>query len=145
MSVGAGGSVRPGAGPEGGTRLTAAPESGTDAGGTGGGRSLKNCALTGPIVSAGNAAASARASRCPQRWNLMSPLGIIALVFTENAANSSLLVHQARIMRTAGAPARVRPQSLPIRRITVASDMRDDRHKPCSAEVSGMISPSYID
>src|SRR6516164_9892222 len=91
--------------PEGGARLTAAPGSGTAAGGTGGGRSLNHCASAGPATS-GSTSASAGHSRTRRRNPEMpSPQDVIVLLFTENAANSSLVV-----LRTAAKPARFGPK-----------------------------------
>lgn len=79
------------AGPDGGARLTAAPGSGTSAGGTGGGRSLNNWALAGAIVAAKNTVSvSTDRSQPPRRDPKMpSPPDAIAMLFTENAAISS--------------------------------------------------------
>ena len=67
--------------------------SGTAAGGTGGGRSENIWAATGTGSSAATAKASANARKGhPPRPNPTIPLPfeIIAMLFTENAANSSL-------------------------------------------------------
>ncbi|CCE04440.1 exported hypothetical protein [Bradyrhizobium sp. STM 3843] len=105
-AVGIGGGA-PAAGPDGGARLTAAPGSGTAAGGTGGGRSLKNCAFAGPTPPAPSKVAAANSARslAPRRSLVMPPrLVIIVLLFTENAANSSLCIHGGP--RDAAFPAR---------------------------------------
>ena len=89
-ALGAGGGTATGP-PEGGARLTAAPGSGTAAGGTGGGRSLNHCALAGAVVTGSSISANASQSRMPRRNPEMPPpRDVIALLFTENAANSSL-------------------------------------------------------
>jgi len=81
--------------PDGGARFMAGPvwTSGTAAGGTGGGRSENIWAETG----AGSSAASAKASANARKGHLPRPnptiplpFEIIAMLFTENAANSSL-------------------------------------------------------
>jgi hypothetical protein len=72
----------------------AGPEgSGTDAGGTGGGRSLNIWAAAGPATAAIKMPANASAaSRHPVRPDRSIPLPpeIMNMLFTENAANSSL-------------------------------------------------------
>src|SRR3954453_3170966 len=81
----------PAPGPEGGARLTAAPGSGTEAGGTGGGRSLNSCASAGDIAGPGGSHEKRGTShRSPLRRNLVNPQPVIVLLLTENAANSSL-------------------------------------------------------
>jgi len=82
-------------GPAGGAKFSAGPDgaSGTDAGGTGGGRSLNNWAGAGFDVRPVRPAASKSAARtCALRPHLPIPfpLQIMAMLFTENAANSSL-------------------------------------------------------
>ena len=89
VNVGGGG---PDAGPDGGARLTAAPGSGTEAGGTGGGRSENIWAEAGPGKTASQAATD-NAAPSPLAHPLPVtplPLQIMAMLFTENAANSSL-------------------------------------------------------
>ena len=85
--------------PDGGARFMAGAvwTSGTAAGGTGGGRSENIWAETGAGSSAAGAKASIRASTSPEeghppRPNPTMPLlpEIMAMLFTENAANSSL-------------------------------------------------------
>ena len=81
--------------PDGGARFMAGGvwTSGTAAGGTGGGRSENIWAETGAGSNATNANASTSAGRDhPRRPNPTIPLPpeIMAMVFTENAANSSL-------------------------------------------------------
>ena len=81
--------------PDGGARFMAGGvwTSGTAAGGTGGGRSENIWAATGTGSSAATAKASANARKGhPPRPNPTIPLPfeIIAMLFTENAANSSL-------------------------------------------------------
>ncbi|GLH77842.1 hypothetical protein SSBR45G_27500 [Bradyrhizobium sp. SSBR45G] len=91
-ACGSGGGTGPAPGPEGGARLTAAPGSGTEAGGTGGGRSLNSWADAGDTAkqASGHAKASASDSR-PLRRKPMDPRPVvIILLLTENAANSSL-------------------------------------------------------
>src|SRR3954451_13340719 len=83
----------PAPGPDGGARLTAAPGSGTEAGGTGGGRSPNNCAAAGVSASGPDRAAStSTGSSHPPRASpgVLPLLLIITLLLTENAANSSL-------------------------------------------------------
>ncbi len=83
------------AGPEGGARFIAGPDgaSGTKAGGTGGGRSLNIWATAGAVIPEANTAANAnvasRRPRCPVRPIPSSPEAM-GMLFTENAANSSL-------------------------------------------------------
>ncbi|HZC94948.1 MAG TPA: hypothetical protein VE267_02245, partial [Bradyrhizobium sp.] len=84
-------------GPEGDARFIAAPPpaSGTEAGGTGGGRSENIWAETGPelrvaSIAASNSTGKSRRAACPHP-PMPLPLEIIAMLFTENAANSSLL------------------------------------------------------
>ena len=85
--------------PDGGARFMAGAvwTSGTAAGGTGGGRSENIWAETGAGSSAASAKASVKASASagkghPPRPNPTIPLPpeIMAMLFTENAANSSL-------------------------------------------------------
>ena len=85
--------------PEGGARFMAGPvwTSGTAAGGTGGGRSENIWAETGAGSSAASAKANTKASASagkghPPRPSPTIPLPpeIMAMLFTENAANSSL-------------------------------------------------------
>jgi|SRR3954468_23785971 hypothetical protein len=82
-------------GPEGGARFIAGPEgtSGTEAGGTGGGRSENIWAETdaGMKQASMEASTSARKSR-PARPSppIPSPHEVMGMLFTENAANSSL-------------------------------------------------------
>ena len=88
--------------PDGGARFMAGPvwTSGTAAGGTGGGRSENIWADTGAESSAASGKASANPGKGhPPRPNPTIPLPpeIMAMLFTENAANSSL-----RIGRSAG-------------------------------------------
>src|SRR5258708_3988572 len=87
---GAGG-IEPG--PERGPRLIAGPDgaSGTEAGGTGGGRSLNIWAEPEAGTRTTSASASAGKSR-PARPHPKIPLPreVMAMLFTENAANSSL-------------------------------------------------------
>src|SRR5262249_34984037 len=89
--VAAGGGI-PAPGPEGGARLTAAPGARTEAGGTGGRRALKRGARGGGGKTASKTAnASTGNSRSTRRHRKMpSPPESILLLFTENAANSSL-------------------------------------------------------
>jgi hypothetical protein len=70
------------AAPDGGARFTAAPVSGTNAGGIGGGRSLNNCALTGSAANKTRAKANICHSR-PRRPNpvLASPPEIMVPAF----------------------------------------------------------------
>ena len=90
------GKLGPAPGPDGGARLRAGPvggASGTAAGGTGGGRSENICAEAAPGASASQTAANASARRTPWARPLPAtplPLKIMAMLFTENAANSSL-------------------------------------------------------
>ena len=93
----AGGGSGPAPGPDGGARLTAPPASGTEAGGTGGGRSLKSWALAGTAKKASQrparttAKANAGHTRLPRRHRKMPSLpDFMSLLLTENAANSSL-------------------------------------------------------
>jgi hypothetical protein len=88
------GRLTSGAGLEGGARLSAPPEgSGTDAGGTGGGRSVNICAEAGAAMAKASIAASAgansRRAPCPDS-PLPLPPEAMRMLFTENAANSSL-------------------------------------------------------
>jgi hypothetical protein len=88
----AAGGSGPAPGPEGGASDTAAPGSGTDTGGTGGGRSLKSWAFAGKAEQKRRAAANASAghSHLLRRHRKMpSPPVFMSLLFTENAANSS--------------------------------------------------------
>ena len=88
------GRAGPAPAPEGGARLRAGPEegaSGTKPGGTGGGRSENIWAETGAENS--NIAASASCEKSlPLRPHPLPPFAhqIMAMLFTENAANSSL-------------------------------------------------------
>ena len=84
--------------PDGGARFMAGAvwTSGTAAGGTGGGRSWNIWAETGPEAGA-SAKASIRASASPGKGHpprpnptIPLPPEIMAMLFTENAANSSL-------------------------------------------------------
>ena len=94
------------AGPEGGARLMAPPgdASGMDDGGTGGGRSLKNWAKDGfgmPTPSGRQAQApmpGVRSARPDRSHDLpeFHPLQSWRLLFTENAANSSLQADPSR-------------------------------------------------
>lgn len=89
------GRVGPEPAPEGGARLSAGPEgaSGTEAGGIGGGRSLNNWADAKSGSRAIKIAASAITgrSRLPRpRPPMPLPHEVIAMLFNENAANSSL-------------------------------------------------------
>jgi hypothetical protein len=84
-------------GPDEGARFTAAPGSGTEAGGIGGGWSEKNCAWAEAAKNhdSANAKANVKASAShdwpPRRHLVMpSPPVFILMLFTENAANSSL-------------------------------------------------------
>ena len=82
--------------PDGGARFMAGPvwTSGTAAGGTGGGRSENIWAEAGTASKATSANASASPGKGhPPRPNPTIPLppDVIAMLFTENAANSSLL------------------------------------------------------
>src|SRR5579859_1162229 len=95
----AGGAVKGGgkfgtdAGPEDGARFIAGPAgaSGTDAGGTGGGRSPKNCAETGAVsTSPINKAKAGAIRQCPFHPRLPCLPQFMWMLFTENAANSSL-------------------------------------------------------
>jgi hypothetical protein len=90
------GAVRLGidAGPEGGARSIAGAEgSGTEAGGTGGGRSLNIWAEDGETMAEIRLTASATAAsthrRRPNR-SMPFPPEVMGMLFTENAANSSL-------------------------------------------------------
>ena len=78
--------------PDGGARFMAGPlwTSGTAAGGTGGGRSENIWAEAGAASSAKASAIAGKGH--PPRPNLQIPLPpeIMAMLFTENAANSSL-------------------------------------------------------
>jgi hypothetical protein len=67
--------------------------SGIDPGGTGAGRSLKNCAKAafGAAKADSRASAKAHAKRAPRPvFGKSWPHAIIVMLFTENAANSSL-------------------------------------------------------
>jgi hypothetical protein len=80
--------------PEGGAKFIAGPEgSGTDAGGTGGGRSLNIWAAAGlataVIKRLANASAASRHPVGPDR-SIQPSAEIMDMLFTENAANSSL-------------------------------------------------------
>src|SRR5215216_1442982 len=89
------GRTGPDAGPDGGARFIAGPvgASGTVAGGTGGGRSENIWAETAPgakpasIVASASAGRSRRPRPCPPLPWPANPMGML---FTENAANSSL-------------------------------------------------------
>src|SRR6185312_14782581 len=99
------------AGPDGGARLTAAPGSGTEAGGTGGGRSLKSWASAGEATKASRKAPSAKTGHAcaAHRHRKMPPPPIlIPLLFTENAANSSRPQHPSN-----GQAARWEPPNRP--------------------------------
>jgi len=77
--------------PDGGAKFIAGAGSGTEAGGTGGGRSLNIWAE--PAAGSSNAIASASSGKSlPPRPHppMPLPLEVIAMLFTENAANSSL-------------------------------------------------------
>ena len=79
--------------PEGGARFNAGPPgaSGIDDGGTGGGRSENIWAETAPGISNASASASCGKSRiAPPPPPNRSPREVMAMLFTENAANSSL-------------------------------------------------------
>ncbi len=81
------------AGPEGGAKFIAGPDgaSGTEAGGTGGGRSLNICAEPEAGISSAAASASAGKSRPARPYPpIPLPREVMAMLFTENAANSSL-------------------------------------------------------
>jgi hypothetical protein len=82
------------AGPEDGARLIAPPEgSGTEAGGTGGGLSVNICAETGDTSAKTSMDASAsRGHGRPPHLGPSIPLPprVMGMLFTENAANSSL-------------------------------------------------------
>ena len=83
------------AGPDGGARFIAGPEgaSGTEAGGTGGGRSLNIWAEAGAASATARITASARTgNRRPPHPEPAIPLSpdVMEMLFTENAANSSL-------------------------------------------------------
>src|SRR5262245_23882968 len=85
----------PAPGPEGGARFMAGPAagaSGTKAGGTGGGRSENSWAEAKPGASVSKTTAkSARPGpKARPRPSTPLPLQIMAMLFTENAANSSL-------------------------------------------------------
>src|SRR5436190_6666206 len=101
------GKLGPAPGPDGGARLRAGPvggASGTAAGGTGGGRSENICAKAASGASASQIAANASARRTPWVRPLPAtplPLQIMAMLFTENAANSSL---RDRAWNRAGEP-----------------------------------------
>ena len=91
--------------PEDGARFIAGPEgaSGTEAGGTGGGRSLNIWAEPEAGISSAVASASAGSSRPARPYPpIPLPLEVIAMLFTENAANSSL---QTGLTRPALEPA----------------------------------------
>ena len=83
------------AGPDGGARFIAGPEgaSGTNAGGTGGGRSLNIWAEAGarsaPVRIAASASVRNRRPPDPEPAIPLSP-DVMQMLFTENAANSSL-------------------------------------------------------
>src|SRR6266568_5402846 len=81
--------------PEGGARFIAGPDgaSGIDDGGTGGGRSENIWAETGSGTSKASASTSCGKSRIalPPAPN-QSPREVMGMLFTENAANSSLLL-----------------------------------------------------
>src|ERR1700675_4790826 len=86
------------AGPEDGARFIAGPEgaSGTEAGGTGGGRSLNIWAEPAAGISSAIASASAGRSRPALPYSpIPLPLEVIAMLFTKNAANSSLRLRRA--------------------------------------------------
>ena len=81
--------------PDGGARFMAGPvwTSGTEAGGTGGGRSENIWAEAGAATKAtsANASASAGKGHPPRPYpTIPLPPDTIAMLFTENAANSSL-------------------------------------------------------
>jgi hypothetical protein len=91
--VNVGGSAGMAPGPDGGARFKAGPEgtSGTEAGGTGGGRSLNIWAEPETGIRSAAASASAGTSRPARPYPPIAlPLEIMAMLFTENAANSSL-------------------------------------------------------
>ena len=82
-------------GPEGGARFIAGPEgaSGTEAGGTGGGRSENIWAETDAGMKQASTEASTSAGKSrPARPSppIPSPHEVMGMLFTENAANSSL-------------------------------------------------------
>ena len=90
------------AGPEGGARFIAGPDgSGTNAGGTGGGRSENIWAAAGvaSVITSAQASADSRRASRPVRPTPLPP-GIIVMLFTENAANSSLHTYQAAVEPT---------------------------------------------
>ena len=87
------GAGRFGSDPEGGARFIAGPEgtSGIEDGGTGGGRSENIWAETAAGISKASASATGGKSRiAPPEPPLPLPREAIGMLFTENAANSSL-------------------------------------------------------
>jgi hypothetical protein len=93
--VSVGGRLGPAPGPEGGARFMAGPAgvaSGTEAGGTGGGRSENSWADAGTGENDSQAASQSVAPGPAARPVPATPLPhqIMAMLFTENAANSSL-------------------------------------------------------
>jgi hypothetical protein len=68
--------------PDGGARLTAAPGSGTNAGGIGGGRSLNSCALAGVTKAESSTSTSAGKSPTPRENPLLpSPPEVMVPAF----------------------------------------------------------------
>ena len=119
------------AGPEGGARFIAGPDgaSGTDAGGTGGGRSENICAEAEVAISETRIPASASAgSRRPPRPDPSMPLppGVMVMLFTENAANSSLPAREAAARGTGKTP-----ECYSEGRVPVTIPAQALRHKPC--------------
>lgn len=103
-------------GPEGGARFIAGPDgpSGIEDGGTGGGRSENIWAETGLGTSSASASKSAGKSRPPPPSAPMPlPRKIMAMLFTENAANSSL-------QNGAKGPAWLEPDQYPMSRASDA-------------------------
>ena len=130
-------------GPEGGARFKAGPlgASGTEAGGTGGGRSENIWAELEAGISKTSAKASATAGKGhPARPSPPIPLPreVIAMLFTENAANSSL--RSALQGQTAAEPkgtTDVNPcQSGPV---TPAAWAAFAAHEPCMAMQPSML------
>ena len=119
--------------PVGGARFIAGPEgSGTDAGGTGGGRSLNNWAAAGAVIAEISAAASASGvSRRPPRPDRLipGPPEVMGMLFTENAANSSLQRRRMTPPGTYGKACMLVPKPRSSHNPFLARPRT--RHKPC--------------
>ena len=134
------------AGPDGGARLIAPPAaSGTEAGGTGGGRSVNIWAgqpePANVETSIGRQAHSA-SSRRPRRARIHRcryPRESWRMLFTENAANSSLRPGRSRHGRRSLRTARSTPGSRSSHNPRLARS--GPRHKPCSWLRSGRVEP----